>query len=166
MDKLKGWIKRHTNTTPKIIIPLDLWLIIEEKNKDFELFVKKSDAIENLNFLNRVLTFEKSVDETSLSKQASDIFNDFIKENSKYEINIDHITKKHIEENIKIDPPSLDTFRSAKYSIFKLVNNDIFPRYLNNQEKVLQKSESVEETRKIEVITRKRSHSFPQINKK
>jgi len=109
--------------------PLDSRVLLDYLQSEF--------STENLLFWERVESLKNEpINEFTLSSILS-IYNDFIKENSSFEINLSAVIKEQIENSYQSacehweeeKEHAIHMFDNAQRNIFELLNNDSFPRF-------------------------------------
>jgi regulator of G-protein signaling len=94
-------------------------------------FLKGSYSSENLAFLIEAANYRESCgsgNADTIKKKATKIFDKYFSTSSQYELNIADPVKKEVTENMK--SPSASTFQKVEGSIFKLIETDSYPRFI------------------------------------
>jgi hypothetical protein len=103
--------------------------------KLFRAYLKKEFAEDNLKFWEEVNKFNKlkSTDK-SLKKKAEDIFNMYIKDGAEQEINLPGAIRRSILIDFNSNNVRVTTFDVAQKSVFHLMENDSFRRFVKADE--------------------------------
>ncbi|KAJ3432380.1 hypothetical protein M0813_24331 [Anaeramoeba flamelloides] len=113
-------------------IHFDILLQKESYLKHFMEFLEIEINQENLLFWIDVENF-KIAKEKELVGLANKIFEKYIPEGSKYQINIDSLTLQKIKEGLEKIKPNRTLFNAAQQKIYVLLLNDCFPRFIESQ---------------------------------
>ncbi|KAJ6241775.1 electron carrier/ protein disulfide oxidoreductase [Anaeramoeba flamelloides] len=98
----------------------------------FKEFLSQQLSQESILFWIEVDLFTRSRIEENLIEFSIGIYNKFIKENSLFEIEINHQTLKAIEGDIKNENYSFDMFDDAKEEIYRHLEKNFFPKFLKS----------------------------------
>jgi hypothetical protein len=99
---------------------------LHKKNK-FPLIL-----LESLFFWLDVEGFRISEDPTYLKSRAFTIYNRYFTAESRYEINVEFPILGEIRKKIKEETFDFNMFNKAQFSVFKMLQMDSFPRFLNS----------------------------------
>ncbi|KAI2807240.1 Regulator of G protein signaling domain [Blomia tropicalis] len=110
---------------------LEQILADEQGQAAFLEFLKKEFNDENLQFWLQCQQFKKIKNKKQLKKCSEKIYSQFISSNGKNAVNIDHMTRRHVEEILR--KPHVNMFEMAENQIFDLMQSDPFPRFLKSK---------------------------------
>jgi hypothetical protein len=96
----------------------------------FKEFLGSVHCQENIMFWLDVEDYKRSPASAYFVKQASKIFNKYVRAGAKQEVNIPSDARAEVEAGLATAPPSL--FNRAQLIIFKLMQNDLYPRFLKS----------------------------------
>ncbi len=100
----------------------------------FREHLKGSYSSENLAFIVEVENFKDLWNQGAVSdhikKRANEIFNKYFSSTSTYELNIPGPLLEDLKDKMKI--PNTTLFNKVQQSIFKLVENDSYPRFVRD----------------------------------
>lgn len=114
---------------------LDLLLKDPSGVKLFRAYLKKEFAEDNLKFWEEVSKFNKlKPTDKSLKKKAEEIFNMFIKDGAEQEINLPGAIRRTIIIDFNNNNVRVNTFDVAQKSVFHLMENDSFRRFVKADE--------------------------------
>jgi PAS domain S-box-containing protein len=96
---------------------------------DFKQFCEKNKTVENIMFLEAVAEYKKKSFGDRVDMKMH-IFDQFIKEEARMQLNLDNATV--VEETIKIGKSmgDIDVFKTVEDCVYKIIVNDIMPRYI------------------------------------
>lgn len=96
----------------------------------FHTFLKSEFSDENIEFWLVCEDFKKTRSLSRLSSRAKKIFERYIKAEAPKEINIDHVTRELIKQNVHA--PTKVCFDEAQRIVFGLMERDSYPRFLRS----------------------------------
>ncbi|KAJ3445407.1 double hit isoform b [Anaeramoeba flamelloides] len=136
---INGETNQGVVETDQLDITIDLNLIpfyklVSKKQYSifFMNFLKSQYNEENLLFYNEVINFKQLENNEELTEKAEEIFNNFIKTDSKMQININGMTRGNIQTRMESNNISSDLFNEAQNQIYLLMLNDPYTRFLDS----------------------------------
>ncbi|RXN13962.1 structural maintenance of chromosomes 6 [Labeo rohita] len=96
----------------------------------FHTFLKSEFSDENIEFWLVCEEFKKIRSSSRLSSRAKKIFEHYIKAEAPKEINIDHVTRELIKQNVQA--PTRVCFDEAQRIVYGLMERDSYPRFLRS----------------------------------
>ncbi|NXH21478.1 RGS18 protein, partial [Bucco capensis] len=96
----------------------------------FTKFLKTEFSEENIEFWIACEDYKKSKTSTELLPKAKTIYETFIQKDAPKEVNLDFQTKEVTSQNI--DQPILTTFDAAQTTVYRLMEQDSYPRFLRS----------------------------------
>jgi len=106
----------------------------EDNVETFREFLKSQYCHENLEFYLACEKYRRldagNIGYELVKFMAAQIFNDYLSQNARQPVNIDHTCIKRIEQSLK--QPYPDLFEEAKDEVCDLMESDCFPRFCKN----------------------------------
>uniref|UniRef100_A0A3P9IW64 RGS domain-containing protein n=1 Tax=Oryzias latipes TaxID=8090 RepID=A0A3P9IW64_ORYLA len=124
-----SWQK--TNETTLLGKSLETLLSKKSGQKAFREFLKSEFCEENLDFLLACQNFQTLQRPEERKKKAAKIYEEFIRDDSPKQVNLDFNTTKVICQSLQQPGPSC--FVVAQKKIFSLMENDSFSRFLQSE---------------------------------
>ncbi|NWH80608.1 RGS18 protein, partial [Piaya cayana] len=107
-------------------------LLSEKAGLDaFTKFLKTEFSEENIEFWIACEDYKKSKSTHELSPKARKIYETFIQKDAPKEVNLDFQTKELTSQNI--DQPLITTFDAAQNRVYRLMEQDCYPRFLRSE---------------------------------
>ncbi|KAF7648505.1 hypothetical protein LDENG_00156010, partial [Lucifuga dentata] len=97
----------------------------------FEDFLRSEYSEENLLFWQACEEYKKMTSETEMAAAAKKIHMEFVQVDAPRQINIDCVTREEISKNLS--QPGPNCFDRAKRVIYRLMENDCYPRFLKSE---------------------------------
>uniref|UniRef100_H2YYQ5 RGS domain-containing protein n=1 Tax=Ciona savignyi TaxID=51511 RepID=H2YYQ5_CIOSA len=107
--------------------------VLENKRMrlSFKLFLQSEFSSENFDFWCECERYRKVKRSAQKAKDAEKIYQEYICSMSPNQVNIDHVTRRQITEEMGCgDPPTSNIFDNAQRYIFTIMENDSFPRFV------------------------------------
>ncbi|XP_072543082.1 regulator of G-protein signaling 21-like [Salminus brasiliensis] len=96
----------------------------------FQMFSKSEFCEENVEFWLACEDFKKTKTSEKLAIKARNIYEEFIRKDSPKEVNLDFHTRERIGQRVQW--PTSTCFDEAQRRIFYLMENNIYPRFLDS----------------------------------
>ncbi|XP_053287396.1 regulator of G-protein signaling 1 isoform X1 [Pleuronectes platessa] len=97
----------------------------------FENFLRTEYSEENLLFWRACERYKKMTSEAETTEAAKRIYTEFVQVDALRQINIDCATREEISENLSLPGPAC--FDRAQRLIYRLMENDCYPRFLKSE---------------------------------
>ncbi|XP_059424704.1 regulator of G-protein signaling 2-like [Carassius carassius] len=95
------------------------------------LFMKSEHCEENIEFWMVCEEFRKIRSNSKLKSKAKTIYEEFIREDSSKEINLDFHTKESLHQSLLI--PTQSSFKAAQNRVYFLMEHNSYPRFLDSE---------------------------------
>ncbi|XP_077573551.1 regulator of G-protein signaling 21 [Stigmatopora nigra] len=97
----------------------------------FHSYLQSEFSEENIEFWLACQNFRATSSQDKLQLKAKDIYKEFIQPTANKEINVDHCIRKEIRKSV--DKPGLTCFDEAQKQVYRLMESDSCPRFLQSE---------------------------------
>ncbi|KAI4809058.1 hypothetical protein KUCAC02_017973 [Chaenocephalus aceratus] len=124
--------RQETNETSPPGESLETILSQKCGQKVFRDFLKSEFSEENLDFWLACHEFKTSKRPEEQTRRAARIYEEFIRDESPKQVNLDFYTREIIRQSVR--QASLSCFVVAQRNIYSLMENDSFPRFIESEQ--------------------------------
>ncbi|XP_061588890.1 regulator of G-protein signaling 5-like [Cololabis saira] len=123
--------RQETNEANPSGESLEALLSKKSGRRAFREFLKSEFCEENLDFWLTCQEFKAVGSPKERTQKAASIYEEFIREDSPKQVNLDFYTKEIISQSFQ--QPSPSCFVAAQKKIYSLMENDSFPRFIQSE---------------------------------